>query len=176
MIRPEQNNLLNAQKDLLTKVYVERRGQIMGYIRKRIGLTAESEDLTQEVFLRLIEHPTLLVEETLTRYIYATARNLVIDYLRRHASSRRAQEYFAQHAPHATRCTEEQIAANELETLEAESIRQMSPRKAEVYLLYIHENQPIDQIASTLGLSRRTVENYIFSARIELRETLRHAL
>ena len=176
MIRPEQTNLLNAQKDLLAKVYVERRGQIVGYIRKRIGLVAESEDLTQEVFLRLIEHPTLLVEETLTRYIYATARNLVIDYLRRHASSRRAQEYFAQHAPHATRCTEEQLAANELEALEAESIRQMSPRKAEIYLLYIHENQPIDQIASTLGLSRRTVENHIFSARIEVRDALRHAL
>lgn len=176
MIRLEQNNLLNAQKDLLKKVYVERRGQIMGYIRKRIGLVAESEDLTQEVFLRLIERPALLVQETLTRYIYATARNLVIDYLRRHASSRRAQEYFAQHAPHATRCTEEQIAANELEALEAESIRQMSPRKAEIYLLYIHENQPIDQIASTLGLSRRTVENHIFSARIEVRDALRHAL
>lgn len=176
MIRPEQTNLLNAQKDLLAKVYMERRGQIMGYIRKRIGLAAESEDLTQEVFLRLIERPALLVEETLARYIYATARNLVIDYLRRHASSRRAQEYFAQHAPHATRCTEEQIAANELEALEAESIRQMSPRKAEIYLLYIHENQPIDQIASTLGLSRRTVENHIFSARIEVRDALRHAL
>jgi RNA polymerase sigma-70 factor (ECF subfamily) len=176
MIRPEQTNLLNAQKDLLAKVYVERRGQIMGYIRKRIGLVAESEDLTQEVFLRLIERPALLVEETLARYIYATARNLVIDYLRRHASSRRAQEYFAQHAPHATRCTEEQIAANELEALEAESIRQMSPRKAEIYLLYIHENQPIDQIASTLRLSRRTVENHIFSARIEVRDALRHAL
>ncbi len=167
---------LTPQKAIVTAAYTTHRQRVWGYIVKRIGHAADAEDLTQELFLRLMEQTTLLSEQTLIAYIYSIAHNLVIDYLRRHARSQRAAAYFAVHAPRSTRNTEEQVAVNELEALEAESVARMPRRKAEVYLLYIHEHRSVDEIALTLGLSRRTVENHIFAARIDLRTMLREAL
>ncbi len=164
------------QDELIASAYLCRRDAIRGYILKRIGNIADSEDLTQDVFTRLLEYNTLLTEQTLPSFIYTIARNHVIDYLRRHACSRRAAEYFFIHSNRSTRNTEEQIAVNELESLEQQSIAQMSPRKAKVYLLYVHENRSVDEISESLQLSRRTVENHIFSARVDLREALRCAL
>ncbi len=164
------------QDELISKAYLDRRDAIRGYILKRIGNFSDSEDLTQDVFARLLEYNTLLTEQTLPSFIYTIARNQVIDYLRRHACSRRAAEYFFVHSVRSTRNTEEQIAVNELEELEQKSIDAMSPRKAKVYLLYVHENRSVDEISESLQLSRRTVENHIFSARVDLREALRWAL
>lgn len=164
------------QDELILKAYLSRRDAIRGYILKRIGNYADSEDLTQDVFARLLEYNTLLTEQTLPSFIYTIARNQVIDYLRRHACSRRAAEYFFVHSHRSIRNTEEQIAVNELERLEEQSVAAMSPRKAKVYLLYVHENRSVDEISESLQLSRRTVENHIFSARVDLREALRCAL
>ncbi|MBO5187782.1 MAG: sigma-70 family RNA polymerase sigma factor [Alistipes sp.] len=165
-----------SQRDLVATLYLERRAQIQGYIMRHIGYEAEAEDITEEVFLRLCEHSTLLTPVTLVTFAYSIARNLVIDYLRRHIRSRRAMAYFSTHAPRCTHNTEEQIIFNELETLEHASIARMPRKKAQIYQLYMHESQTVDEIATRLGLSRRTIENHIFSARIDLREALRCAL
>lgn len=183
--QPETFNSMNSlqtprshirQDALITAAYNERRGQIEGYILKRIGCKAIAEDLTHEVFLRLLEQTTLLTSQTLVALIYTIARNLVIDHMRRHACSRRAKAYFAEHAPRSTYNTEQMVHCNELEAIEQRSLARMSPRKAEVYLLYIHENRTLEEISTQLGLSRRTVENHIFAARIDVREAMRYAL
>lgn len=164
------------QDALISATYGKMRGAVCGYILKRIGNAADSEDLAQDVFVRLLECNTLLTEQTLPNFIYTIARNHVIDYLRRHARSRMAAEYFSRRGMSSTRNTEERVAANELERLERESISRMSPRKAEIYVLYVHENRSVDDISTELQLSRRTVENHIFAARRELRTALRCAL
>ncbi|MDE5636567.1 MAG: sigma-70 family RNA polymerase sigma factor [Alistipes sp.] len=164
------------QDELIARTYEKMRDAIRGYILKRIGNAADSEDLAQDVFVRMLECNTLLTEQTLLNFTYTIARNHVIDYLRRHARSRRAAEYFSCRAAASVRNTEERIAADELERLEEESIARMSPRKAEIYVLYVHENRSVDDISGSLGLSRRTVENHIFAARQDLRSALRCAL
>lgn len=164
------------QDDLIARAYGEMLERVRGYIRKRIGPTSDVEDLAEEVFVQLLEYHTLLTEQTLPRFIYTVARNRIVDYLRRHARSRRAQEYFTLRAPRATHETEERIAANELERLENRCLGLMAPRKAEIYRLHIHDGRSVEEISAALALSRRTVENQIFRARCEAREALRAAL
>lgn len=71
------------------------RAAVYAYIRKHIGNTEDSEDLLQETFTRLLEYRTVLTGDTLDRLIYRIARNLIVDWYRRHASSGKVREYFS---------------------------------------------------------------------------------
>lgn len=164
------------QDALIEATYLGLRDALCGYIYKRIGLRAEAEDLTQEVFLRLLEYPTLLDERTVAPFVYSIARNRVIDFLRRHARCRAAAEYFSLHARRVSHETEERIAARELEHLERQQIARMPHRKSQIYELCAHDGLTADEAAQTLRLSRRTVENHLFAARRTLRSALRECI
>lgn len=161
------------QDALIAEAYVASRAALCGYIRKRIGSQSDAEDLTQEVFARLLEYTTLLNEATVLRLLYAIARNKVVDYLRRHACSRAAADYFFVHARRASCDTEERVAAAEVRSMEHAQLARMSERRSQVYALCVHEGRTVDQAASDLALSRRTVENHLFAARQQMREALK---
>ncbi len=161
------------QDNLIAEAYRSSQAALCGYICKRIGSHADAEDLTQEVFVRLLEYNTLLNETTVVRLLYSIARNLVIDYLRRHARSRAAAEYFFVHARRASCDTEERVAAAEVTALESGELARMSHRRAQVYALCVHDGCAVDEAATSLALSRRTVENHLFAARQQMRQALR---
>lgn len=160
------------QDALIEATYLSSRDALCGYIYKRIGLREAAEDIAQEVFLRLLEYPTLLDSRTVLPFVYSIARNRVIDYLRRHARTRAAAEYFSLHARRASYDTQERIAAGELVRMEKRTIERMPPRRAQVYRLCVHDGCTADEAALTLSLSRRTVENHLFAARRTLRNAL----
>ena len=54
----------------------------------------------------------------------------------------------------------------------AQSIEQLPPRQKEIFLLNKQDGLSIDEIAQRLDLSRRTVENHLFRAKVFLKEAL----
>ena len=108
------------------------------------------------------------------RRVWSTvARNQVIDFLRHHAHIRKAQEYFALHGQRHASVTEEQVVADELERIEADCIKRMPAKMAEVFVLYVHRGWSVPDISDSLDISRRTVENHIFRARCDVRRTVK---
>ena len=66
------------------KVWHEFHAQLRRYIQARIGNRADSEDVLQEVFLRVHRRlDSLRAEENLRAWVFRVARNAVIDHLRR---------------------------------------------------------------------------------------------
>lgn len=168
--------MIVRRDDIISECYTALREPLCRYVASRVGNAADAEDMAQEVFVRLLEYNALLTPETLPRFIWRIARNLITDYFRRHACRKSAAEYFAQFAPVSARNTEEEIAAAEVLHIEHEVVARMPRRKARVYGLYVRECRSSDEIAADLGISRRTVENHIFSARCELRKALADAI
>lgn len=163
------------QDELIAHAYEQWRGAVLGYVLRRIGRErhSDAEDLVQDAFLQLLSYDTVLMGEQIRSLLYKVARNLVIDYLRHHACTVAAQEYFQGHANRVSRCTEEEIAADELERLESETIARMPGKKARVFILYVHEGKSVKEISESLHISARTVENHIFRARCDIRETIK---
>lgn len=161
---------------LISGKYLGMRAAVYAYIRKHIGNTEDSEDLLQETFTRLLEYRTVLTGDTLDRLIYRIARNLIVDWYRRHASSGKAREYFSWRHRDISEGTEEDVRMDEMMRIEQDCIRKMGRRKGEIYLLYIHTGRTSREISEMLGLSRRTVENHIFAARNIVRGEFRKAL
>lgn len=165
----------SGQDALISGKYLEMRAAVFAYIRKHIGDAEDAEDLLQETFTRLLEYRTVLTGKTLDRLVYRIARNLVVDWYRRHALSEKAQEYFSRRQKTAD-TTSEDLRLREMMRTEQECVRKMGPRKGKIYLLYIHKGKTSMEISEMLGLSRRTVENHIFAARNIIRREFREAL
>lgn len=168
------NSHNNARQDvLIAETYERMRPMVLRYICRRLGcsMAAEAEDICQEVFLQILLYDKEITEETLPRLVYTMARNHVIDYFRHHTRTQAAQDFFFRNSERARCTTDEQVVADEIEQIEQEVVEKMPERKAAVYLLYVHFGRSIDEISSSMNISRRTVENQIFRARQDIRST-----
>jgi len=76
-------------EDLLVGVYHDQKPRLWGYFLRGAENEQIAEDLLQELFLRLWDHRVRLAHEmghddreSVRRYLWATARNLMIDEIR----------------------------------------------------------------------------------------------
>ena len=66
------------------EIWREFSGRLRGYIGAQVRRPEDAEDILQEVFIRIHEKlDTLRSTERLAPWLYALARNAVIDHLRR---------------------------------------------------------------------------------------------
>lgn len=66
-----------------TAAWQQHRTSVYNYLRRRLPLSEQAEDLLQETFLRLHRAPPDFTESRLVRaWLLRTARNLVVDFYR----------------------------------------------------------------------------------------------
>lgn len=164
------------QTDLIARKYVEMRPAVLGYIMKRIGNAEEAKDICQEIFTRLLEYDALLTEYSLPNFIFRSARNLIVDYFRRHAQSEKARAYFALHSRKHACDTDQAVRFDEIREIESRCISELGEHKGRIYRMHTYQGLTSREISEALCLSRRTVENHIFAIRNRLRRELRQAL
>lgn len=167
------NHMFSENVRMVAETYEKMRPSVIGYICKRLGggLLAEAEDMCQDIFLQILTYDKDLSAEALPGLVYRMAHNHIVDYFRHHTRTLAAQEFFFRHSARSACMTEDLVAASEIERIEQEAVDMMSERKASVYLLYVHFGQSIDEISSSMNISRRTVENQVFRARQDVRAT-----
>ena len=71
-------------KQLISCYYTTHRDELLAFVSSRLGGSCEAEDIVQNVFLRLLTTNNMITEKTLPALVYTTARNMIIDYYRRH--------------------------------------------------------------------------------------------
>lgn len=76
---------MTAHPDLDT-LFQRHAGDLAGYLRRQLPCPHLAEDLCQEVFLRLGQHPEPTRLEEPRAYLFRIARNLLIDHHRRRRS------------------------------------------------------------------------------------------
>lgn len=158
---------------LISKAYGDHYSAVFNYLRQRTGSAASAEDLAQDVFVRLLEYSGELRECTIKYFVFTVARSVLYDHLR-HVYRRRnvlanvvATESAAQNNE-----LENRIVANDLAEMERLEIGRLSPQRKIVYALYRFSERDASDIARDLSLSKRTVENHIFTARSTIRKAM----
>ena len=74
--------MANGQKRNITQVVNEYSKRLLGFIRKRVSNDADAEDILQDVFYQFIGNTQPI--EQLTGWLFAVARNKIIDRSRKH--------------------------------------------------------------------------------------------
>lgn len=164
----ENIDMISTQ--LVADSYKSYHHSVYLYIYYKIGKEEEAKDLSQDVFLRLMDYQQMLRPDTVKYFIYTICRNLVTDYLRRYYKIQEITSYLLEQTPTYTDNVESQIVANNLLACEQEKVRHLPEQRRKVYIMSRFENKSTTDIACQLGLSSRTVENHLFIGRREVRE------
>lgn len=170
----ENSTLTTSQ--LIADSYVGYHRQVYLYILHKVNSQEEAEDLSQDVFLRLMEYKQMLRPDTVKFFIYTISRNLVNDYLRRYYKKQEISSYMYDHAETCTSDTESRVISNDLAALEQCKLSVLPAQRRKIYTMSRFEDKSIADISSELNLSHRTVENHLRIGRHEIREYIRQCI
>jgi len=175
MIRPTPSSLADADASSLTRRF---RDALRRYFQRRLGDPAEAEDLAQEVLLRLTRRQQTLHSsgdqpKTQTAYIFAVARSVLTDKLRRDQVRERSAHCDLENAagmevPSAERVYSAQERIERVSRL----MQGLSPRAREVFMMHRVEGLSYSEIAGSLSIAVSTVEKHMIAA---LRFLVEHA-
>jgi RNA polymerase sigma factor (sigma-70 family) len=153
------------------------RGALIAYFLRRVGDRAEAEDLTQEVFLRILNHSDAIDPVNAQAYVFTAAGNLLRDRARR-AVTRQVHAHTSLDNPAQAQIPElkEEISPERVlagrETLQAVllALDGLNQRTRDIFVLYRIEKMKQREIAALYGLSHGGVEKHLVKAMNYLNE------
>jgi len=145
---------------------------IYRYVAYRIGNEGDAEDLTAEVFLRMVEalpayQPSGAPFEA---WLYRIASARVVDYYRRHG--RRPQVELTEHLPGTGPLPEERVHRDQEAAELRAALASLAPEHQKVLILRFVENRSHKEVAAVLGKSEAAVRMIQHRALTQLAEAL----
>jgi len=158
------------QEELLNRRW---RPALMAFFLRRVRNPEEAEDLTQEVFIRMLANVQAGSQPDV--YIFQIAQNLVRDRARKAAVRERYKRAIAGEAdrevdwldPYDIAAGREQLA-----TLVA-ALADLPERTRTIFILFRIENMSQDAIGSAYGISKSAVKKQVAKAMAQLVKTMR---
>ena len=160
------------------KVYELYSHKLFSFVFKILKNEADTDDIVQEVFVRIWESRDKLEDyKLLNSYIFTIAYNNSIDLIRKRINNNKYLEHLKYSAViNATPNLISEIEFNELNTQVQKLIAKLPERQKQVYLLHKEEGLTYSEIAEKLGISKNTVENHIAKALKYLRQNIDNTL
>lgn len=132
-----------------------------------------TEDIVQEVFVKLWEHrASISFHYSIKSYLYKSVVNSSLNYLKRHQRSFHPDDATWEVIRGGTEDTEEKVFFNETEEKVNVALNILPPACKSVFILSRYEDMSNKEIAETLGISVKTVENQMTKALKLLKERL----
>jgi RNA polymerase sigma-70 factor (ECF subfamily) len=160
--QPELDPTQQAFFRRLSETY---RGPLTAYFERRVRSRAEAEDLTQEVFLRLVRRLDAAAIDNPEAFLFRTAVNLLRDRSRREKTFRNhltetelRQDRFEGISPERV-LESRQALQRALQCLE-----ELDERTRDAFILHRLEGLKYAEIAEVFGVSVSSVEKYIIKA------------
>lgn len=147
-------------------LWQEFAAPLRSFLRARTNSAADAEDLLQEVFVRIQKRlPTLHDTSKIQGWVYRIARNVVIDHYR----TRRehvATDFDAEAGDPA--------GENEVDLRPAlrRFIAELPPAYREPLVRHEYQGEPLQDVATALGLTLTATKSRVRRARLLLREML----
>ena len=161
-----------SERERFLKQLTERyRQPLNAYFQRRVGSRNEAEDLTQEVFLRLVKRLDVETLDNPEAFVFTTAANLLRDRFRRGHTQRSHLAEVSQQQPGIEELTPERVfdSRQHLEKV-IEALEQLDERSRDAFILHRLEGMKHAQIAELYGVSVSSVEKYIIKALAVLTE------
>ena len=158
--------------NLIETYYTDHRDELLAFVSSRLGGSEESEDIVQNVFLRLLTSDKMMTPITLPALVYTMTRNLISDYYRRRHTYEEF-EHFIKGSSEEAESMESVFSATELTELLERSLARIPENCREIYRMHIYGGMKVSEISQTLGEGYKSVEHRLGTARKAVRQYLR---
>lgn len=164
--------LSNGEEEAFNELFTYYYPKVNQFVFCLIKQANDAEDIVQDLFVKLWIHREVMAGiQSLNAYIYRLARNAVYDYFD-HQVVRSQYEFLQEKKEESYTCTDEDFFALELEHLIACVVNKMPRQRQQIYRLSRESGFSNDEIASQLGVSKKTVENHLNLALNDIRQVL----
>ena len=141
----------------------------MKYVNERCLV----EDLVQDMFVSLWqEAPDLNMKSSLKSYLFTSAKNRCLDFIKHQKVTEKYRSYFLFSAESSVNSTDHYLSESELRQTLNKSLEKLSPRCREIFELSRINFLSNKDISIKLGISKRTVELQISNALKIIRKEL----
>ena len=153
------------------------RGPLVAYFLKRVKSRNEAEDLTQEVFVRLLNHPDKNNGQTIEGYVFTIAANLLRDRAKSvataHQKSSHSLDLLDEKDAFTANLVEDRNPERVLvgrQTIQdvLEALAELGERTRDIFILARLENVQHREIAAMYGISVSAVEKAMMKAMAHL--------
>jgi RNA polymerase sigma-70 factor (ECF subfamily) len=155
----------SAARDRLEQVARRYYAPLLSFFNKRTRNSLEVQDLVQQVFLRLAQHPGIERIGNPDAYIFQTASNALKDLHRRDVTRNRLLVQNLTHtreedAIDAAFSPERVLLGREALNIVIVALRELPEKTRDVFMLRCFEGLKHAEIAKLYGISIRTVEKH----------------
>lgn len=155
------------------KVFHELNARLYPFILKWTRSAAVTEDIIQEVFLRLwINREEVAKMEKPVSWIFRVASNLSLSWLRAEIAEIKRLEKIKEAARKTEEQSVEMMSFKETEYLINKAVSLLPPRRQLIYRLSREQGLDHKEIAEKLQLSPNTIKNQLVSALKFIKEYL----
>jgi RNA polymerase sigma factor (sigma-70 family) len=155
----------------LARLFLESSSAIRRRMRRFVGSKADADDAVQEAFLRALE--TADQVRAPRAFLYTAARNIAVDGHRREQCARKTAlgELALSSVQSSGQSAESELLAEERGRVLREAVEHLPPQCRAVFALKVFHGYSYKEIAASLGISVKTVENHVARG---VRETHQH--
>jgi RNA polymerase sigma-70 factor (ECF subfamily) len=151
-----------GSKEAFAAVYNMHYSRLYGFIKKLVDTREEAQDITAETFVKLWRlHANFNTEENIKAFLYITARNACLDYLRyrqRQTVNKQAFGYTLTEQDEAIPAPNDEIKTAVLKQLHSE-IEHLPTQCKRIFKMAWLEGKKNAAIAEQLSLTEQTVRN-----------------
>lgn len=163
-----------GDKKAFEEIYHRYHSRISGFCLKNGQTQADTEEVVQEVFLKLWTlRAQIDPNKNIEAFIIKISKNIIVDKFRRLVRHRAAQDYQI-YTLRPVNNTEEEINYKELRDQISEIIDTLPEIRRLVFQMSRVQDLSNQEIAIELGISIRTVENHISKALQAFNENFRN--
>ncbi len=143
---------------------------VVNYAFGFVGSWDKAEDVAQDAFVRIWEGRKKWSRGSLGALVHRIARNAALDVLKspRHAAPREDPDTLSSAAT-----PDRDVELSELNQAVDSAIRELPPRRREIFKLVRKSGFSYAEIAEIMGISKQTVANHMSLALSDLRVMLR---
>ncbi len=144
-------------------------------IYRKVGNVADAQDLTQEAFIKALQHGDQLKDlEKASHWLSRIATNTAIDFLRRHGriSMVDIADVPETELRQPSESPEQSVLRGEHQAYLEDGLRLLSDRERQALIMRDVDGLPAEEVARELNCSKATVRSHIANARIKFRKYL----
>jgi RNA polymerase sigma-70 factor (ECF subfamily) len=153
-----------GQTALVAELFERHHRQVYGYLYRMTGNRELSEDLVQDVFLRILKYRESYQPKTsFTAWMYGIARHALIDVMRKRRPEAAWDDAKADR-PTSDQPADEQLRAQQEVEILQRALASLPADKREVLVLSRYQELRYEEIGRILGCEPNAVKQRVFRA------------